>query len=104
MDIPELGNLIGLCVPQMGMHSINEEEMNATELFDGSMIVGFYKTETIFIEPMIARDKLLAREDFDLVVPRGLVDRGPNIAWPTSFKAVYDEDANAYQFVFSMGR
>ncbi len=101
MDIPELGLLVGLCVPQMGMHALADEEMNATDLFGGSMVIGYYARETIFIEPMIARDKLLARESFPLEIP-GLTPLGEGLSWPAGFEAVYDDQADSYQFVYSM--
>ena len=101
LEIPELGTLVGICVPQMGMHALDEAEINATELFGATMVVGYYARDIIFIEPMIARDKLLKREDFTLHIP-SLSGRGTGIATPSGFKATYDEQAQAYQFKFSM--
>ena len=99
--IPDMGTLIGLCVPHMGMHAITEGEMNATELFGASMVVGYYAREIIFFEPMIARNKLLERAGFSIEMPT-LPDRGGDLSWPVSFKAVYDKEADAYQFIFTM--
>jgi len=102
ITIPDMGTLVGLCVPEMGMHALDEKEMTASEMFGAAMIVGFYAKETIFIEPMIARKTLLDREDFSLAIPGGLADLGNGTAWPSSFKAVYDEESSVWHLVFSM--
>ena len=47
IDIPEIGMLVGLCVPQMGMHAPPEEDLSQTELFRGSMLVGYYRGEAL---------------------------------------------------------
>ena len=98
---PELGLLVGTCVPAMGMHSLLEKDMNATELFSATMIVGYYNAKTIFIEPMIARETLLKRETFSVGVPKS-DGSGGHAPWPTSFTAAYDPDSDAYRFTFSL--
>jgi len=100
IDIPELGNLIGLCVPEMGMHALLETEMASSETFSGTMVVGYYEGEPIFFEPMITQDLLMGEATFPLDMPAipGLPD---GVTVPTRFEAVYDESASAYQFVFS---
>ncbi len=99
MDIPELGGiLVGLCVPGMGMHSLKEEEMNATEPFGATMVIGYYSQDVLFVEPMVSRDLLLERQAFSLDVPA--VDQMSS--WPTSFEATYDEESMSYNFVFTM--
>jgi len=103
LEIPGMGTLVGVCVPQMGMHAIRAEEVNASELFGASLIVGYYGGQVVFVEPMIARDKLLGRESFQLDVP-AVNDAGDSVSWPTGFAAVYDEEAQSYQFVFSVPR
>jgi len=88
-------------VPDMGMHALVEEEMNSTELFGASMVVGYYAQDIIFIEPMIARDKLLKRESFTMEVP-AMEALGEGLNWPDGFEAIYDDAAQSYQFTFSM--
>ncbi|MCI0434537.1 MAG: hypothetical protein L0271_12985 [Gemmatimonadetes bacterium] len=90
--------LVGVCVPQMGMHSLSAEEMASETLFDGTMVVGYYNGETIFFEPMIASAYLLERRSFDLPVPLVPGLEGPQ---PRAFRAEYVADADAYRFVFS---
>ncbi|MGD8601913.1 MAG: hypothetical protein PVF19_11235 [Gemmatimonadota bacterium] len=89
--------LVGVCVPQMGMHSLHMIEAEGTEPFQGTMIVGYWEGRPIFVEPMISQAYLMQRRSFDLDVPAipGLSGA------PTAFHAVYDADADAYRFEFS---
>ncbi|MGD8698903.1 MAG: hypothetical protein PVJ43_06415 [Gemmatimonadales bacterium] len=100
ITIPGLGELVGLCVPAMGMHAMPAEEVDRTEPFDASMIVGYYGGNVIFLEPMIAREKLLKAEGFSMQVPK-VTTAAANVRWPSSFEAVYDESTRAYRFTFS---
>ena len=100
MSIPQIGNLIGLCVPGMGMHSLPGAELHATTLFHKTMIVGYYHGRPIFVEPMITRATLLERRNFSLNIP-DVPDRRANVRYPTRFRADYDSTAQAYKFVFS---
>jgi hypothetical protein len=100
VDIPGMGTLIGLCVPTMGMHAVPESELHATTSFDKTMIVGYYAGRPIFVEPMITRGALEARQSFSLTIPR--VPNGqPGVRYPTQFVAEYDGAAQAFRFVFS---
>ena len=100
MNIPQIGNLIGLCVPGMGMHSLPGAELRATTLFQKTMVVGYYHGQPIFVEPMITRATLLERRGFPLAIP-DVPDRPANTRYPTQFRADYDSTAQAYRFVFS---
>lgn len=99
IEIPDLGTLVGICVPAMGMHAMPETEIDDTELFGASMLVGYYQQSLISVEPMISQAKLEARQSFEMEVP-AVPSTGPVTAWPTGFEAVYDESAEAYRFVF----
>jgi hypothetical protein len=90
--------LVGICVPGMGMHSLVATELEATTTFRGTMVVGYYKTKPIFIEPMISKAMLLEKKSFDLAIPTIPGMTGPH---PTTFRAEFDEAAQAYRFVFS---
>lgn len=90
--------LTGLCVPQMGMHAALQSELESTEPFDGTMVVGYYAGEPIFLEPMISRAMLERKQSFDLGMPEVPGLMGPQ---PMSFHAAYDATANAYRFTFS---
>ncbi len=99
MDIEGLGMLVGLCVPGMGMHAAPEDELDDTEIFEATMIVGYYDESLISVEPMITRAKLEQQQDFALAVPE-VPDAGAVTVWPTGFEATWDEGAQAYRFVF----
>lgn len=90
--------LVGICVPEMGMHSLPAAELASSTPFESTMVVGFYEGAPIFIEPMISRVRLLRRESFDIPVPAiaGLEGRQP-----TTFRAEYVPDEDAYRFTFS---
>lgn len=96
---PELGTLVGLCVPKMGMHSLPQAALTDTTIFKAAMLVGYYHGEPIFVEPMIARAALLERRSFPLDVP-AVPDRPAAVRLPTTFRADYDSTAQAYRFVF----
>lgn len=100
MDLPEIGHLPGVCVPQMGMHALVTTALADTAIFSGTMVMGFYQGRPIFFEPMIARAKLLERRSFTLpmAAPAGL---GAGVHYPTKFEAEYDPAMPGYRFVFS---
>lgn len=100
VEIPGLGELVGLCVPNMGMHAMLEEELDDTDPFGASMLVGYYGQELVFLEPMIARAELMEAQSFTMDVPL-VRDPGPNVRWPTSFEALYDDSTRSYRFVFA---
>jgi len=100
VDIPGMGTLIGLCVPTMGMHAMPGNELHSTAPFEKTMIVGYYGGRPIFLEPMITRGALQARQTFSLAIPR--VPNGqPNVRYPTQFVAEYDSTAQVFRFAFS---
>jgi hypothetical protein len=90
--------LIGLCVPQMGMHAMLTTEIERTDAFHGSMVIGYYQGKPIFIEPMVSRAMLMEKKSFDLPIPDvpGLAG-----AHPTKFHAEYDATQQAYRFTLS---
>jgi len=100
VEIPDVGMLVGLCVPAMGMHALLASEVESDEIFDGTMVIGYYHGSPILFEPMIARDMLMRRQSFDLPMPTvpGLPD---GVRYPQSFRAEYDAATDAYRFIFS---
>lgn len=100
VSIPELGNLVGLCVPNMGMHALPGEQVRASTTFQKTMVVGYYHAKPIFVEPMITRATLLERRSFALDIP-DVPDLPATVRNPTKFRAEYDSTAEAYKFVFS---
>lgn len=96
MEIPEMNvTLVGTCVPHMGMHGLVEQEHTDDHgKFHATMVLGYYGAEHIFLEPMIARDLMLAGEDFDLEIPEGFE--------ASEFQATYDAEAAAWDMTFSL--
>jgi hypothetical protein len=101
VTIPGVGTLLGLCVPTMGMHALPGAELHSTELFQKTMIVGYYHKIPIFVEPMITRATLMERRTFGIDVP-SVPGEPANVKMPTAFQAKYDSTAQAYRFEFSM--
>jgi len=98
VQLTGVSTLVGICVPQMGMHSLLITEFESKTTFRGSMVVGYYHGKPIFIEPMLSRAMLLEKQSFDLPIPSipGMVGNYPRL-----FHAVYDPQANTYRFAFS---
>lgn len=94
MGVP---SLIGLCVPNMGMHAIPEVEIARAGAFEGTMVVGYYGGRPIFVEPMIAKATLLKKASFDLPIPAV-----PGAArFPATFQARWDAARREYRFTLS---
>ena len=95
MGVPAL---IGLCVPQMGMHALLMSEIERKDAMSGSMVIGYYKGKPIFIEPMLTKAMLMEKKAFDLPIPTipGLKGNYPRV-----FHAAYDAKEQSYRFRFS---
>jgi hypothetical protein len=102
IEIPGMGTLVGLCVPQMGMHGMVANELDDTDPFGASMIVGYYGRELSFLEPMISRTKLMDGAAFEMAVPPVPPGTPASVRWPSSFRAEYDAGTRTYRFVFRM--
>ena len=97
--VPNMGTLVGICVPGMGMHSLPSSDLRSSS-FTKTMVFGYYHARPIFLEPMITRETLLARRSFTLDVPH-VPGQPITTRAPTLFRAEYDRGAQAYRFVFS---
>jgi hypothetical protein len=93
-----VSTLVGVCIPQMGMHSLLATELQSQTPFRGSMVIGYYHSKPIFIEPMLSRAMLLEKHSFDLAIP---TIPGMSGSYPRMFHAEYDAQQNAYRFAFS---
>ena len=100
VNIPEIGDLLGLCVPAMGMHSLPASELESSEIFEKTMVVGYYQGTSIFVEPMITKATMMARQTFTLEMP-DVPGRPAGARYPMQFRADYDSTGNSYRFVFS---
>jgi hypothetical protein len=100
VPIPDMGTLIGLCVPGMGMHALQASDLHATTTFLKTMVLGYYHARPIFVEPMLTRAMLLERRSFSLDVPN-VPGEPAGVRAPAGFRAEYDRTAQMYRFVFS---
>jgi len=100
IDVPGMGEFIGLCVPAMGMHAMPDHEVHETDPFVASMLVGYYGAEPIFLEPMVSRELLLKRTGFSLPVP-AVAGLPKGVHYPRAFRAEFDASTDAYRLVFS---
>jgi hypothetical protein len=99
IDVPGMGVLVGLCVPQMGMHAMPHEDVEEADAFDASMMLGYYGGTPVFFEPMVSRALLLERGDFTLPMPP-VAGLPAGVRYPTEFYAEYDDAASQYRLVF----
>jgi hypothetical protein len=100
ITVPNMGTLVGLCVPHMGMHALAVRELSATAPFEASMLVGYYSGQPIFFEPMISQARLLEKSDFTLMVP-AVANLPAGVRYPSEFRASYDAARKEYRLVFS---
>jgi hypothetical protein len=87
---------------EMGRHSNPIYSMIDPEPLETTMIAGFLPDASLmhFIEPMISREFLLERNDFELPVPMP-EEFGRLMLYPTKCEAEYDPVSDAYHFIFS---
>jgi hypothetical protein len=100
IDVPGMGVLVGLCVPNMGMHAMPAREVSETDPFDASMMLGYYSGRPVFFEPMVSRGLLLQRSDFTLEMPT-VPGLPAGVRYPTRFRAEYVASQEVYRLVFS---
>ena len=98
--VPGMGAMVGLCVPQMGMHAVDSTQLESSELFEKTMVVGYYQRRPIFLEPMITKKVLLRERSFTLEIP-AVPDVPAGVRFPGAFTAVYDSSARAYKLTFT---
>jgi hypothetical protein len=93
---------------QMDRHSSPAWSLFDTDPLSTIMLAGFPPaveglpdpTQMHFIQPMVSREFLLERNDFELPVPMPK-EFGRPMRYPTRFVAEYDADLDAYHFVYS---
>jgi hypothetical protein len=92
--------LPGTCVSHMGYHAWPSADALPGAVFTASLILGYYAQQMVFIEPMIARSTLLARQDFELAISKPMSTGGPPTLYPTRMRALYIADESAYHLEF----
>ena len=99
VNVPMVGELVGVCVPAMGMHAVPEADLKTKAPWKGSMLVGYYSGKPLFIEPMVTRALLLRKQSFSLAVPE--IEPAPHVRYPKRFRADYVAASKTYNFTFS---
>lgn len=99
VNLPGLGELVGFCVPGMGMHAVPAADLTGKTRWNGSMLVGYYGGKSIFLEPMVTTALLLQKRSFSLRIPQG-IEPTAHVRYPREFRAVYLPKQNAYDFTF----
>jgi len=100
IEVPGMGTLVGLCVPKMGMHALPAADLAATDPFGASPLIGYYRGRPVFVEPMVAQARLLAREGFTLTIPSvGHLPAG--VRYPRSIRGEFDSAGDELHLVLS---
>lgn len=98
-NVPQIGEVVGACVPDMGMHAFPASDFASKAPWKASLLVGYYGGKPIFAEPMITSALLLQKHSFTLPVPAG-IEPAAHVRYPKGFRAVYLPDSKAYDFTF----
>lgn len=88
------------CVSRMGYHAWPSADALPGAVFTASLILGYYAKQMVFIEPMISRDTLLARQDLELAISTPMTTGGPPTLYPTRMRARYVAAESAYHLEF----
>ncbi len=87
------------CVSAMGYHAWPSADIES-KTFTASIILGYAAQKLVFIEPMVTRERFLARKSFELTIPRPASLGGARTLFPSHLTATYDATADAYSFEF----
>jgi hypothetical protein len=88
------------CVPGMGFHAWPSADIQSNT-FSASIILGYAAQKMVFVEPMVTRERFLARKSFELDVARPQSLGGPQTLFPAHLTATYAADTDAYSFEFN---
>jgi len=87
-----------LCVNMMGQHSWPQADKGTT--WKGSIIMGYFATKVAFIEPMIPKSTMTAKQTFELEIAKPETAAGATTLYPRRMTAKYDETTSSYAFEF----
>ena len=96
---PERRLLVGLCMPLMGMHAMPRHDLENSEPFRATMLIGYYSGNLIFVEPMVSRAMLMEEKSFSLDIPS--LPSTEVVRYPARFAAEFDQSSRTYRMVFS---
>lgn len=98
--IPEGYGQPELCVNAMGYHSWPQADTKAGGKFTGSLIMGFWDGNVIFLEPMIPVATFEKKETFEIAVNKPESAGGATTLYPTKMVATWLPDTEEYSFEF----
>lgn len=93
----------GACVPKMGYHAVPVKDLGPDQIFDQTLIYGYYGGELIFFEPMIAHEHLQSGRTVvqRIVYPDAFLANLQNKFAPTDFVLKFDSASQTYQITLT---
>ena len=88
------------CVSGMGYHAWPSADL-ADGAFTASIILGYAAEKMVFIEPMITREVLLARQSFERDIARPASAGGARTLYPSHLTVTYVAATDAYTLDFN---
>lgn len=88
-----------LCVSQMGYHSWPKEDLSSGK-FTSSLIMGYWKGNVIFLEPMIPISTFEKKASFEIPIAKPESAGGKTTLYPTRMIATWDAASETYTFEF----
>ena len=81
-----------LCASAMGFHSWPEKDLSSSA-WSGSMILGYFAEKMVFLEPMIPKTTIAAKQSFGFEVAKPSTLGGAKTLYPRQMNATYDATA-----------
>ena len=88
-----------LCVNAMGFHSWPKEDTSGGD-FIASMIMGYWKGNIVFLEPMIPLKTFEKKKTFEIPIAKPASAGGETTLYPTRMVANWLEETEEYSFEF----
>ena len=88
-----------LCVNAMGYHSWPKEDLSSGD-FIASLIMGYWKGNVVFLEPMIPVSTLEKKKTFEIPIAKPASAGGDTTLYPTRMVATWLEETEEYSFEF----
>ncbi|MBX3207386.1 MAG: DUF5602 domain-containing protein [Labilithrix sp.] len=97
--IPEGYGEPELCVNAMGYHSWPKADTSGGK-FTGSLIMGYWKGDVVFLEPMIPISTFEKKKTFEIPIAKPESAGGATTLYPTRMVATWLEETEEYSFEF----
>jgi len=90
-----------LCVDAMGYHSWPKADTTGGGKFTGSLIMGYWKGNVIFLEPMIPVSTFTKKATFEIPIGKPASAGGATTLYPTRMVASWNAETEEYTFEFN---